>query len=126
MRGRPNEKIRTLLTTDNVNATHFLCPGLDTYLECRLLDNWKRLLEMVMVTTNDFNMGENVMKIKDALKLLAKCDPEAELCLETKSDIFAKKVYACTGPKNLVYLTDDLTSIRDDLKEDGFKVKEVK
>ena len=67
------------------------------------------------------------MKVKELVALLCQCDQEAEICLEIKSCPKAQKVYQCKHHvETLIYITDDLSSIEYDLKNEDYEIDEIK
>ena len=68
------------------------------------------------------------MTVKKLIEKLNKVNPEATICLETKSNPEAKELYLVSRPDkgDHVYITDDLSMIIDELAGDGFKVKKIK
>jgi hypothetical protein len=67
------------------------------------------------------------MKVKELIELLSRCEPEAEICLETHSCPKAKKVYQCKHHvETLIYITDDFSCVEYDLKNEDYEIKEIK
>ena len=67
------------------------------------------------------------MIVKDLIKKLGKTNPNAAVCLEIKNNPEAKKLYLITHPdkNDCVYITDDFSSVIDELTGCGFKVKKI-
>lgn len=68
------------------------------------------------------------MIVKELIEKLEKCDPNAEIYLETWSEPNAKVVqeYCDTDSgTSFIYIADDLSYIEDEILEDAIKIGEV-
>ena len=68
------------------------------------------------------------MTVENLIKKLGRLNQKAAICLETKSNPEAKELYLVTrlDKNDCVYITDDFSSIIDELTGDGFNVKKIK